>query len=190
MPFLRVGEFHQRQFAQTLFGDGSSGVVAARSHQTGTSRQIAEVMDSNKKGGGMRVYEIKRSATGLVRCLVRTAEGQGETLRPYKLPHAALHSPTGFECGYGGSGPADLAASILADFFNVPARTVKRAYRKGLDDAQASKVVSLHQPFKAAVIAGIHVEKGSSVKLTGDEIAAWIAHHEAGGKSMTASSNE
>jgi hypothetical protein len=29
------------------------------------------------------------------------------------LPHAILHSPSGFEFGYGGSGPADLALAIL-----------------------------------------------------------------------------
>lgn len=31
------------------------------------------------------------------------------------LPHVVRHSPTGFEWGYGGSGPADLARSILID---------------------------------------------------------------------------
>lgn len=30
-----------------------------------------------------------------------------------ELPHVVCHSPTGFEWGYGGSGPADLALSIL-----------------------------------------------------------------------------
>jgi len=31
------------------------------------------------------------------------------------LPHIIRHSPTGMEWGYGGSGPADLARSILID---------------------------------------------------------------------------
>lgn len=31
------------------------------------------------------------------------------------LPHVMYHSPTGFAWGYSGSGPADLARSILAD---------------------------------------------------------------------------
>jgi len=31
------------------------------------------------------------------------------------LRHHVLHSPTGFEWGYGGSGPAHLALAILAD---------------------------------------------------------------------------
>jgi len=33
----------------------------------------------------------------------------------YLLPHLVRHSPDGFNWGYLGSGPADLARSILAD---------------------------------------------------------------------------
>jgi hypothetical protein len=46
------------------------------------------------------------------------------------------HSPTGFEWGYGGSGPAQLALALLADYLD--------------DDHQA---VVLHQSFKFAVVA-------------------------------------
>ena len=35
---------------------------------------------------------------------------------PFLLRHVEMHSPTGFEWGYAGSGPADLALSILADY--------------------------------------------------------------------------
>src|SRR5438132_9952066 len=48
------------------------------------------------------------------------------------------HSPTGFEWGYGGSGPAQLALAMLADHLG--------------DDEQA---VSLHQDFKRTVIANL-----------------------------------
>ena len=48
------------------------------------------------------------------------------------------HSPTGFEWGYGGSGPAQLALALLADHL-------------GNDD----EAVRLHQEFKAVVIAGL-----------------------------------
>ena len=37
----------------------------------------------------------------------------------HELPHVVHHSPTGFEWGYGGSGPADLARSILTDAVGV-----------------------------------------------------------------------
>jgi hypothetical protein len=63
------------------------------------------------------------------------------------------HSPTGFEWGYGGSGPAQLALAILADFLE--------------DDDLA---LTVYQDFKRAVIAGID---GDEWTLTGDQIAAW-----------------
>ena len=48
------------------------------------------------------------------------------------------HSPTGFEWGYGGSGPAQLALGILADHFG--------------NDSQA---LAFYQEFKFRVIAGL-----------------------------------
>ena len=38
--------------------------------------------------------------------------------RQRPLHHVVFHSPTGFEWGYAGSGPADLALSILADYLH------------------------------------------------------------------------
>ncbi len=38
-----------------------------------------------------------------------------EPSRPRGLPHLVRHSPDGFEWGYGGSGPSDLARSIVGD---------------------------------------------------------------------------
>jgi len=48
------------------------------------------------------------------------------------------HSPTGFEWGYGGSGPAEVALGVLADHL-------------GKDD----EVIVLHQDFKQKVITGL-----------------------------------
>ena len=60
------------------------------------------------------------------------------------------HSPTGFEWGYGGSGPAQLALAVLADHLGV--------------DTEA---VSLHQAFKSAVVARL---PGKGWTLTTEEI--------------------
>lgn len=49
------------------------------------------------------------------------------------------HSPTGFEWGYGGSGPAQLALAILAD---------------ATEDA--SLAIRLHQDFKAEVVSKLN----------------------------------
>ena len=60
------------------------------------------------------------------------------------------HSPTGFEWGYGGSGPAQLALAILADHLD--------------DDDEA---VRLHQDFKRDVVAGLNSRQWT---LTSDQI--------------------
>ena len=54
-----------------------------------------------------RVYEIRRTPQGV------TATVNGQPLNP-RLD-LWNHSPTGFEFGYGGSGPAQLALALLAD---------------------------------------------------------------------------
>jgi len=64
-----------------------------------------------------------------------------------------LHSPTGFEWGYGGSGPADLALNILLRF-----TTPDRAYQ-------------LHQDFKWRFLASMPLEGGV---IRRRDIEAWL----------------
>jgi hypothetical protein len=64
------------------------------------------------------------------------------------------HSPTGFEWGYGGSGPAQLALALLADHMT--------------DEEQA---VSLHQDFKRVVVARLPYR---GWELTGSQMNAWL----------------
>jgi hypothetical protein len=126
----------------------------------------------------MRIYVIRRSSRGIVRCMVTQEAKPGQRVGlPYQLPHANLHSPTGFECGYGGSGPADLAASILADFFNVHVRTVGAAWRgkhSRKPRPDADRIVQLHQDFKAEIISRIELGKREEHRITGDQIAEWL----------------
>lgn len=78
------------------------------------------------------------------------------------IAHAwVVHSPDGFEWGYGGSGPADLALNILGYFVHPP-----EAWR-------------LHQRFKFDVIARIARDADHVVIRTGD-IINWILDHWAG----------
>lgn len=65
------------------------------------------------------------------------------------------HSPTGLEWGYGGSGPAQLALALLADFTQDPKRAL-----------------AWYQPFKWRVVA--HLPKGPWT-LTGDQIEDVLA---------------
>ena len=54
-------------------------------------------------------YAGARGENGEIK-VVRIRNGRQEPLR-----HLVLHSPSGFEWGYSGSGPTDLARSIIAD---------------------------------------------------------------------------
>lgn len=69
----------------------------------------------------------------------------------YPLPHICRHSPDGFQWGYGGSGPADAALSILTDCLGE----------------QGSKID--YQQFKWDFIAG----SGKELKITEEEIRTW-----------------
>lgn len=81
------------------------------------------------------VYVIQRTPAG-VACTV-----DGKALDP-RLD-LWNHSPTGFECGYGGSGPAQLALAILAHCCG--------------DDL----AVKYHQAFKWAVVGALPREGGT-----------------------------
>ena len=88
----------------------------------------------------MKTYIGLRDPDGTARIMVETEDGYRRPLR-----HVVYHSPTGLEWGYGGSGPADAALSILADYFME--RTRKP------DEIGATRAWRLHQPFKWAVVA-------------------------------------
>src|SRR5690606_27712886 len=92
------------------------------------------------------------------------------------LDHIVYHSPTGMEWGYGGSGPADLALSILADYLGEQAavrRYLDSTRRNPWDTLDVEEPLSLrlHQLFKFAYVAQFD---RSHWRLTGAEIAAWL----------------
>lgn len=102
----------------------------------------------------MKTYRMKRGPNGLE----ATVDG-----RP--LHHEVFHSPTGFEMGYGGSGPADLALSILADLLDD-----RRIMRRG--DAQGrSLALHCYQEIKGRLIAGL---RGDEAELTESDLWACI----------------
>ncbi len=44
--------------------------------------------------------------------------------KKYSLPHIVRHSPDGFQWGYGGSGPSELARCILLDLLGSFPRSI------------------------------------------------------------------
>ena len=62
----------------------------------------------------MKTYRGCRDSTGRAHVTI----DDGGILTP--LPHLVRHSPDGYEWNYAGSGPADLARSLLADVLGFP----------------------------------------------------------------------
>lgn len=83
----------------------------------------------------MKVYEGRRGARG-ARVTVRDTDGNGKGVELRARRDLRNHSPAGFEWGYNGSGPAQLALAILAD---------------ALDDDE--RAMLNYQRFKQRVIA-------------------------------------
>ena len=96
------------------------------------------------------------------------------------VPHVLWHSPNGFEYGYAGSGPADLALSILAHFYGLDATELAKTIRTtfGHDASESERrVVQWHQDFKARVIAKadrnepLLIHRAELVDFIADQIA-------------------
>lgn len=85
------------------------------------------------------------------------SDGETRPLSPKASQKIWNHSPDGFNWGYGGSGPAQLALAILYHFTK-------------------SREVALHwyQDFKWAFVAGW----GITWAIRGEEIQNWLARKE------------
>jgi hypothetical protein len=105
----------------------------------------------------VKTYQGIRRPGGL-----RVVVNEGGTLTP--LRHHVRHSPTGFECGYYGSGPADLARCILIDHLQPPAI--------GMASTETGRRVErLYQDFKAEVVAELD---RSGFDLSAEKIDEWL----------------
>ncbi len=131
-----------------------------------------------KQYRGKRVYNRESMTRGEVTVVVQhvvsdgpagrglTAEAGLGGARP--LTHVPYHSP-GFQWGYLGSGPADLALAILADYFDEPPELVLAALRSMW--APRSKAATLHQSFKERIVAN---EQRDEWELHSNAIEAWL----------------
>jgi len=89
------------------------------------------------------------------RPIVETLPGQ-ERLTPRRSLELANHSPSGFEWGYGGSGPAQLALALLLDF---------------TDDEEVA--LAQYTEFKNEVVSQLDcTDRDGRWRLTGSDIDA------------------
>lgn len=84
--------------------------------------------------------------------LTRDADGLATANVEHKWK---AHSPCGFEFGYGGSGPADLALNILLKF-----------------GVSRERAWTLHQDFKWHFVAKIPAQGG---RISATDIESWLA---------------
>ena len=114
------------------------------------------------------------------------------------LPHHVKHSPTGFSWGYGGSGPADLARSLLIHALGDDARCKKCGGTGWVTEAPDGHEVpcepgdeygwgcvcerglvvvpALYMDFKWEIIAKL--PQGKPWMLTREEILQWVEQHQ------------
>ena len=86
------------------------------------------------------------------------------------VPHLVVHhSPDGFEFGYGGSGPADLALNACQLYLNMVQYSGQKT--KCYDGNCWTLAWILHQDFKREFIAGTN-RKGAIIPF--DTMASWF----------------
>ena len=106
-------------------------------------------------------YDAKQNNSGIggIECQIVLEDGSVEI-----LSNLGYHSPDGFQIGYGGSGPADLAYSIVMDYL--------LRSKKCTAQNVAGKAESLHQDFKRNFVA---VAK-DHLLIDSDFINEWLNH--------------
>ena len=138
--------------------------VQAVLHQLQAQRDKAKVRrEQGLEYSGLRVRTgmdcTGEGSAGAPRteAMVLAAEaGWPRLLDPKPSQHLRNHSPCGFEWGYGGSGPAQLALALLLDFCG-----------------EEETALAHYQTFKAEFIATLPREV-VRWRISGDEIAAFL----------------
>ncbi len=139
-------------------GDGAAGDGASAGGAPANLRLV--VPEASSEEAPREDIVLWRDARGTARASMGTPEGA-------PLHHVVRHSPTGIEWGYGGSGPSDLALSVLTAV--AGAEAAERHYR-----ALVAEVVS-----RAPKAGGM---------MRAERVRAWLASQEAGTEALQNSS--
>ena len=150
VAFGHVGEALLR-LADGAHGTGGDGAPTASFVDDRSPLRLVVSGEVSTKPIGVPVLPEYEALTGDREDIIlwRTLEGEAHA----SVPHVARHSPTGIEWGYGGSGPADLALSVLL----------------ALTDQQAAE--ALYQRFKHEVVAAVPEDGGV---LRAADVRRWV----------------
>jgi hypothetical protein len=99
----------------------------------------------------------------------RAPDGSARSSIPQRHVH---YASTGFDWGFGGSGPADLALNVLARFLPLVPDATGVVLRDGSSVSEAAW--ALHQEFKYDLIATLPRAGGD---ISAETIRAWITAH-------------
>ena len=127
--------------------------------------RLESALESPFMGANVRIWRDEDGdvRTNIPRCLIQ-------------------HSPTGFEVGYGGSGPADLALNIMAAFF--PLAEGEEGVKTFCGRSCSQRAWDAHQGFKREFISRIHLKPGEET-LTPSSVIREAAEIELAGKVPT-----
>jgi hypothetical protein len=114
---------------------------------------------------------VERHADALIEGVTcwRAPDGTARSSIPQRHVH---YAPKGFDWGFGGSGPADLALNVLAVFLPLAPEGTSVALRDGTSVSEAAW--ALHQAFKYDLIATLPRAGGD---ISAKTIRAWITTH-------------
>jgi hypothetical protein len=104
------------------------------------------------------------------RCSLGGTVGVREKDGTRSLRHVVRHSPDGFEWGYGGSGPSDLALSILVDYFEGTLARIENISGQ-FDALVRARSQKYYQQFKWDFIARAPEE---GFEISADAIETWL----------------
>lgn len=110
----------------------------------------------------MKTYTVKRTPEG-VKLFVKDGAAAASEITPAKSLAILRHSPDGFEFGFLGSGPSQLALAILLDAF---ADTAPAPNLLALDH-----YVSFKMGFLGSAVRGLE-----QFTITQREILRWLAN--------------
>lgn len=105
----------------------------------------------------MKEYRGIKDESGGGKSVFIVEDGDRRKLSPNPSLKLVNHSPTGFQWGYGGSGPAQLALAILLDVTGDPERSQR-----------------FYQNFKREFVANWE----GSFKITEQEVIHWLQEKE------------
>jgi hypothetical protein len=136
-------------------------------------------------GSSTVIYQSRRIDG---RLYVERFEFRWNRLMISALQHVVRHSPTGFECGYGGSGPADLARSLLIDALGEEALCALCGGTRADPDGQgrcmecwgqgfSSLVESNYQALKRDIISTLPQDR--EWRLSAPELLDWLGQRSA-----------